>query len=188
MATARDDSRDQSVVFVSGVNFGDPTAVGRDPVGLHQVFIGGRPCESVQWLSDSALRCFLSGVFIVNSYAISVTVEGVNSTGSVATTMVCPTGYYGHVEELCLLCPLGARCPGFGADPLALVRVLWLRHGGGGAALYPAVIGQTVAPWLLNLLALRVACLARLCCSRVTIPWAGQSLCGVNPWTPAVVA
>jgi hypothetical protein len=131
MATARDDSRDQSTLFVFGANFGVPEAVGTDPAGLHGVRVGDQSCAGVQWLGDGSLRCSLSGQFIVGSYVVAVTVDGMNSStsaGVVEIGMACPSGYYGRTGEPCLPCPSGAQCVGFGTDPQALVRVAcsWL--------------------------------------------------------------
>jgi hypothetical protein len=124
MATARDDTRDQSALFLAGVNFGVPEAVGTSPAGLHGVRVGDHPCADVQWLGDSALRCSLTGQYIVGTYPVEVTVDGANSSvlvGAVEVAMVCPGGYYGFTGEGCRPCPTGAWCLGFGADPIALV-------------------------------------------------------------------
>ena len=111
---------------MSGANFGDPAAVAATAsAGLHQVFVGGRPCGDVQWLSDGSLRCAPPGQFIVGRYPVTVIVDGVNSSFGAwregVVDMACPAKFYGRVAEWCLPCPGGARCLGLGTDPVALV-------------------------------------------------------------------
>jgi hypothetical protein len=82
------------VLTISGANFGSPVVGGARFPANHSIWIGGQPCGSVSWLSDTTLSCRLGGAFPVGSFNVSVVVAGraeASSLGSrPALLLQCP--------------------------------------------------------------------------------------------------
>lgn len=98
---------------MTGINFGV------DAASAVTVFVGAKPARFFKRLGDSSVSCTFTGPFVVGPTNISVDVDG-RSSNNKALLLLCGSGYFGGVGEVCKQCPRGAVCAGGGSDPVAL--------------------------------------------------------------------
>jgi hypothetical protein len=113
---------------LSGVNFGVFRA---DTRSFHSVYIGGVPCFSVVWVSDSQLVCVFDAVVAAGWYNVSVGVLGDvgEPSGNTTVRAVCPAGMFGLSGEACRSCPIGGVCEGGDTDPAPIRGFYALARG-----------------------------------------------------------
>jgi hypothetical protein len=113
---------------LSGVNFGVFRA---DTRSFHSVYIGGVPCFSVVWVSDSQLVCVFDAVVAAGWYNVSVGVLGDvgEPSGNMTVRAVCPAGMFGLSGEACRSCPIGGVCEGGDTDPAPIRGFYALARG-----------------------------------------------------------
>jgi hypothetical protein len=104
-------------IVLHGVNFGALYRAG--VASPHVVAVGPLSCGRVVWTSDEQLSCEPEGETVTGPANVSLSVGG-STSQPVSVVAGCPEDWYARPSQLCVPCPLGARCAGGLAGPVSL--------------------------------------------------------------------
>jgi hypothetical protein len=139
-----------NVVLIGGENFGryQDRAFWSEEEQLVQVHTGGIPCNNAERIVRKGLdmiQCVLNSATVTVGFKnMTVMVAGqlgyLPDTNPQTLQIVCGKEFFGHQNETCMACPIGAVCSGYlvgyGRDrPIGLIGNV--EHDGTGLHTYP---------------------------------------------------